>query len=79
MPPRKQPNTDTYAGRFAVRLRTLRKKAGLSIEELAEQSSVPAPSLYRWESGNFTPPVERLPDLAAGLGLKNVQKILPEK
>ena len=78
-PARKQPDTDTYAGRFAVHIRALRLKAGLTVEELAERSGIPAPSLYHWEAGRFTPIVERLPDLAAGLGLKDVQKVLPKE
>jgi len=78
-PARKQPDTETYAGRFAVHIRELRLKKGLSVEELAEKSGIPAPSLYQWEAGNYTPPVERLLNLSKGLGLKSVQKVLPHE
>jgi ribosome-binding protein aMBF1 (putative translation factor) len=78
-PPRKQPDTSTYTGRFAVHIRNLRLKAGLSVEELAEQSGIPKTSLYNWESATFSPILEQLPDLAAGLGLKDIRKVLPKE
>jgi transcriptional regulator with XRE-family HTH domain len=76
-PARKEPDTATYAGRFAVHIRKLRKEAGLSVEQLAEKSGIPAPTIYSWESGTFTPLLERLPDLASGLGLKDAKGVLP--
>jgi transcriptional regulator with XRE-family HTH domain len=78
MPARKQPNTETYAGRFANRLQILRKKAKLTVEELAEQTGIPRTSLYNWESATRQPLIGQLPNLAAGLGVK-IGKLFPEE
>lgn len=77
-PARKPPNTDTYAGRFAVRLRTLRIKAGLSVEELAEKLGVTTTSVYRWEADLRQPQISDLPKIASALGLK-ARTLLPDE
>lgn len=74
---RKEVDESTYTGRFAVRLRKLREKAKLSVEELAEKSGVPKNSIYNWECAVSSPPVGILPELARGLGLK-IKTILPD-
>jgi ribosome-binding protein aMBF1 (putative translation factor) len=78
-PARKEPDTSTYAGRFAVHIRKLRKEAGLSVKELAEQSGIPPTTIYNWESTIAAPMLDQLPKLAAGLGLEDAQKILPKE
>lgn len=75
---RKEVDTSTYEGRFAVRLRTLREKKKLTVEELAEGSGIPAATIYTWESARFTPGLGHLPKLAKALQLK-VRTLLPEK
>ena len=78
-PARKQPDTSTYAGRFAVRLREMRKEAGLTVEELSEKSGIPPTTIYGWESGNHSPILNQLPNLAAGLGLADIGNMLPKE
>jgi len=77
-PARKQPDTDTYSGRFAVRLRSLREKAGLSVQEISDITGIHPKSLYDWESGKPTFRLDVLPDLAEALGVKP-RTLLPEK
>ena len=70
-------DTSTYSGRFAARLKELREKAGLSVEQLSEKSGIPLKTLYKWESANCAPSIDRFPELAIALKVK-VQKLLPE-
>ena len=77
-PARKEPDTSTYSGRFAVRLRALREKAGLTVEDLVEKTGITKSTLYYWESGVFTPTVEQIEILANALQIKP-RLILPEK
>jgi len=75
---RKEIDTSTYTGRFAERLRMLREKAGLSVDELAEKSGIPKNTLYEWESDNRTPGIDRFPQIAETLGV-TVRALLPTK
>jgi len=76
--PRKEVDTGTYTGRFAVRLRMLREKTGLTVDELAEKTGISRQTLYDWESTKASPPVKELPKLSEHLGVK-IRTILPEK
>ena len=78
MPARKQPDSSTYSGRFAIRLRMLREKAGLTVQEVAEKTGIPKKSLYDWEAGKPTFRLDAIPELAEVLGVK-VRTLLPEK
>jgi transcriptional regulator with XRE-family HTH domain len=78
MPARKEPDATTYAGRFAVRLRTLREKAKLSVEELAEKMNVTPTTIYDWESTKSAPKIAILQKLAESLGI-SVRTLLPSK
>ena len=77
--PNKAANLDSYSGRFAARLRELRLKAKLSIEELSEKTGIPDKTLYRWEAAASVPPLDTIPLLAEALKLKNARLIFPEK
>ena len=77
-PARKQPDTSTYSGRFAVRLRSLREKAGLTVEEMSEKTGIHWRTLYGWEAGRTEPNFDSLPILAEVLGLEP-RTILPKK
>ena len=77
MPPRKEPDTQKYSGRFAVRLRTLREKAGLNVKEVVAATSIPEQTLYSWEQGKYTPPIDAFPILAKVYGVK-IRTLLPE-
>ena len=76
--PRKEIDTSTYTGRFAARLKMLRERAGMSVEELAEQSGIHVQNLYRWEQGKSAPAIERFPELAESLGI-TVRTLMPAK
>jgi transcriptional regulator with XRE-family HTH domain len=75
---RKEVDTSTYTGRFAVRLKTLREKAGLSVAELAKKSGITERTLFRWETTSSTPINEDLPQLANALGV-TMHSLLPKK
>ena len=75
--PRKEIDTSTYTGRFALRLRSLREKKGLSVDEFSAKTGIPRQTLYNWESNISQPPIGQLPVLAEGLGVK-IAKLLPE-
>lgn len=74
---RKPVDETTYIGKFAVRLRKLREKTGMNIDQLAEASGIPQRTLYHWESGTKAPTIERFPELAEALNVK-VRTLLPE-
>ncbi len=76
--PRKPIDTSTYEGRFAARLKMLREKAGLSVDELAEKSGIPSLTLYRWERAERNPPFNDLPQLAESVGV-TVRTLMPPK
>ena len=76
--PRKEVDTSTYTGRFAVRLKSLREKAGMSVDELAEQSGIPKRTLWNWESGEKIPGIEQFPQLAESLGV-TIRTLMPQK
>ena len=74
---RKEVDVSTFEGRFAVRLRTLRDKAKLTVPELAERTGFPRTTLFNWESGIVEPPLKAYPILAEAFGIK-VRTLLPE-
>ena len=76
--PRKEVTPDTYSARFALRLKELREKAGLTVDQLAEKSGIPLATIYNWEQARRTPLIEQLPQLANALRVKP-GKLLPEK
>jgi transcriptional regulator with XRE-family HTH domain len=78
-PARKEPDTSTYSGRFAVRLRSLREKAGLTHEEVATAMSVTLNTIYHWEQGKHFPKPDQLPQLMEILKLKTVWALFPKR
>ena len=76
--PRKAVDTSTYTGRFAERLKMLREKTGMSVDELAEKSGIPTRTLWNWESDTKIPGIDRLPELADALGV-TVRTLMPQK
>lgn len=83
-PARKEPELDTYRGRFAARLKMLREKAGLSVEEAAdkliESKAIKNPrTIYFWESARGLPKIELLPLIAEAYSVKSPRTLLPEK
>ena len=78
MPARKDPDTRMYSGRFAARLRALREKAGLSIEDLVAATGITQRTLYSYEAGERMPHVDAYPKLAEALGVE-VRTLLPKE
>lgn len=71
--PEKEAETGTGLQRWinfvSERIRTLRKEAGLTQEELAERSGLPQSHISRLESGKHSPSRVTLEKIAAALGL----------
>ena len=76
-PVRKEPNMETYSGRFAARLRELREKANLSQAEAAESIGVSQNTVSRWETGDRQPNLEQFPKIAEAYRLKRPKDLLP--
>ena len=77
--PRKKIDLDTYEGRFARRLVELREKAGLTVEEAAEQIGVCAAAIYDWEKGRRRPDIKKFPKISEVYNLKWVKDLLPKE
>jgi len=75
--PRKKVDISTYTGRFAVRLRMLRERAGLTHEDVADAIGITTDAIYRWESGLNFPSIPLFPQLAELYKLKRGRDILP--
>ncbi len=78
-PARKAPDASTYSGRFAIRLRELREKAGLTVQEVAVRLETTFVTVHNWESGKPTVRLDVLPQLAEMYGLKEVRNLFPKK
>jgi len=79
VPARKEPDSSTYSGRFAIRLKQLREKAGLTVEQVADQLGLTATAVYHWESGLHAPKAQMFPNIAKIYKLKKVKDILPNE
>lgn len=55
---------------FGARLKTLRERAGLTQEQLAEQMDVSGQSVWDWENGRKRPGLGRVPRLSEVLGVE---------
>jgi transcriptional regulator with XRE-family HTH domain len=76
---RKEVDTSTYSGRFAVRLRALRDKTGMSADEFAEKHGFSRTTFYNWESGLRAPIIDDvLLILAEHLNVE-VRTLLPKE
>ena len=76
---RKEVDVSTYGGRFAVRLKTLREKKKMTVEQLAEASGVPRTTLYNWESGTYKAVIDDpLVAVAEAIGV-TVRTLMPAK
>ncbi len=81
--PPKEPDTSTYNGRVAARLRELRAKRGLSVEALMDNLAqhgltVNRSLVYAWENGSKLVHPNHYPAIAAALGCKSVRQFLPD-
>ena len=77
--PRKELDTSTYEGRFAARLKMLRQRAGLTVQQVADELGVTLKMVYAYENGTYMPSVAVYPILAKLYNLKKTNALLPEK
>lgn len=49
-------------------LNTMRRRAGLTVPQLAEKMGCTCSAIYFWEAGRYWPKTECLPQLAQALG-----------
>jgi len=75
-PARKEPDLSTYSGRCGKRLRELRERAGLSVQEVAAALGVSYRAVYHWEAGKADPKLDYLPKLAKLFGIKAPRNVL---
>jgi transcriptional regulator with XRE-family HTH domain len=76
---RKEVDTSTYSGRFALRLKMLREKTGMTVDQLAEASGISRKTLYNWESRMRAPSIDDvLLILAEHLNVE-VRTLLPKE
>ena len=74
---RKPVDNSTYAGRFAERLKYLREKAGMSVDQLSEQTGVQRSKLYFWENGKHAAALnDDLLSIAKALGV-SIRTLIP--
>ncbi|WP_427963704.1 helix-turn-helix domain-containing protein [Altererythrobacter sp.] len=55
---------------FGKRLENLRKQRGMTLAQVADQLGVSKPTVWAWEKGKARPVEERLPAIAAALGIE---------
>jgi len=68
--PRKAIVAEGFKRAFAERLKKLRERKKLTVEQLAEQSGIPRTTLFCWEAATRCPVNEQLLGLAEALGVK---------
>ena len=77
--PRGEVDTKSYLGRFAVRLKTLREKANLTMEEAAESLGVTLNTVYKWEDASRVPPLQKFQEIAELYKLKKIKDLMPDE
>lgn len=58
---------DSRPDTFAQRVRSLRRRAGLSQQALADKLGVSKPTIWQWETGRSMPRAAKIADLAREL------------
>ena len=81
-PVRKEPNDSRYSGRVAKRIRELRDRKKLTVEDVVERMkqhgfSIAQPTFSQWETGRTKPSLDAFPALAKALGVP-IRDLLPE-
>lgn len=81
---RKPPTEDNYRTRFAARLKELREKAGMDVDQFAklmlEEGVISnRRTVYHWESAAGFPKIDYFPIIAKTLKLKSVRTLLPKE
>lgn len=78
-PAKKELDLSTYKARFGLRLKELRKAAGLSQVELAAALEISQNTVSQWETAISSPTVETFPALAKALKLDKVKDLFPDE
>jgi DNA-binding XRE family transcriptional regulator len=76
--PPKDPDTSTYRGRFAAKLRQQRVEKGVTVEKAAKAAGVSVSTWSYWETGERAITLDALPDIARAVKSKPVE-LLPDK
>jgi len=69
---------NTVAGKFGQRLEQLATEAGLTTAEFADRAGVTEDAIRRYFRGADVPRLDRWPEIARALGLKNAKDLLPD-
>jgi len=79
-PARRQPDTTTYAGRVAVRLRELRERKGWTVKQAAEHLGIKSDkTLYSYEDGSRELSMALIAKVAEVYGYSTVPGWLPPR
>lgn len=84
VPPKKKPNTSTYAGRIGARIRELREEREWSVEQLRDALArrhvgLAISTIYGIENGSREIDIDHMPGFAAVFGFKTVGEFLPPR
>ncbi|MDO4559039.1 MAG: helix-turn-helix domain-containing protein [Planctomycetia bacterium] len=79
MPENAGPDQRTFKERFGTRLRLLRKRAGVPQQVMERSLRISNATTSTWETGKAFPNAEKLPHLAAILGLEHVRDLFSEE
>lgn len=74
---RVEPDTRTFSGRVAARIRALRDKRGMTVDDLADKIGIEPSTLYGYESGSRKPDPDLYPKFAEAFGI-SVTAFLPK-
>lgn len=74
---RVEPDISTFSGRVAARIRALRDKHGMSVEDLARKVGVGVQTIYGYETGKRKTDPDLYPKIASAFGL-SVTAFLPK-
>jgi transcriptional regulator with XRE-family HTH domain len=69
---------NTVVGKFGQRLEHLAAEAGLTTAEFAEKVGLTEDAIRRYYRGADVPRLDRWPEIARALGLKNAKDLLPD-
>ena len=76
--PRGEIDTSIYTGRFAARLKMLREKTKLTLEDAADSLDVSISTIYKYEDGSRTPLVADFPKIAELYKVRKTKDLLPD-
>ncbi len=72
-----EPNPTTPEGQWALWLRHLIEKSGLSVSAFAKEAGKGNATVFRYMRGDVCPPLNEWPAIASALGLENWRGLIP--